>query len=92
MSKKEWGNITWILFHSIAECIQEDNFQLVKQPIIELITIICSNLPCPDCSQHATSLLKQSLIQNISCKLHLKEFLRQFHNKVNIRLNKPIFT
>jgi hypothetical protein len=92
MSKKEWGNITWTLFHSIGESIKEDSFLVVKDTIIDLIKIICSNLPCPDCSEHAKILLQKSLINNMQSKLHLQEFLRQFHNKVNVRLNKETFT
>ena len=92
MSKKEWGNITWILFHSIAEKIQDDKFLLIKQEVIDIITGICRHLPCQDCSEHATNLLNISLINNINDKLQLKEFLRQFHNKVNIKLNKPTYT
>lgn len=92
MSKKEWGNITWTLFHSIGESIKEDSFLVVKDTIIDLIKIICSNLPCPECSDHASKELRRVNINNINDKETFKLFLLEFHNRVNTRLQKPQFT
>lgn len=88
MSKKEWGNITWKFFHTLAEKIDENHFSDIKDKLINIILNTCSNLPCPDCSEHATNILKRSYIKNINNKNHFIEFLRQFHNIVNIKLEK----
>ena len=90
MSQKEWGNITWILFHSLAEKIKDDLFQNVKTVFIEFIKDTCINLPCPICANHATENLFKSRINSISKKSDMIEFLRQFHNLVNKKLEKPI--
>ena len=35
MSSKEWGNITWKLFHTLAEQINESKFQEVRKDTTE---------------------------------------------------------
>ena len=92
MSKQEWGYATWTLFHTLAEKIQEDKFLHKKQDLIDIIFGVATHLPCPDCSEHANKELKQVNIDLIKDKQHLIEFIRQFHNNVNLRLNKKQFT
>jgi hypothetical protein len=89
MSKKEWGNISWILMHSLAQKISEDNFINSKKILIKIIFDICINLPCPDCRDHSVKLLKMSNINKISTKKDLISFLCEFHNIVNRKLKKP---
>lgn len=89
MSKKDWGNISWILMHSLAQKVTENNFINCKQILIKIIFDICNNLPCPDCREHANKLLKTSNIIKISNKKQLISFLWEFHNIVNKKLKKP---
>ena len=90
MSQTFWGPITWMIFHSIAEKIQEDKFMNVKELFITFIKETCYNLPCPVCSSHALEILKQANIAAIHTKAEMIEFLRQFHNIVNLKLEKQI--
>ena len=92
MSQKQWGNVTWILFHSLAEKINENRFSNVKNIFIDFIKDTCKNLPCPICSEHAIQALRQVNFQLINSKADMIEFLRQFHNIVNIRINNPIMS
>ena len=87
-TRKEWGNITWLLFHALAANVSENKFLEVRPILIDIIKGICFNLPCPDCSHDATQILKVAYIENIKTKEHFIEFLRQFHNIVNIKLGK----
>lgn len=89
MSKKDWGNISWILMHSLAQKVTENNFINSRQILIRIIFDICNNLPCPDCRADANKLLKTSNINNISNKKQLISFLCEFHNIVNKKLKKP---
>jgi hypothetical protein len=89
MSKKDWGNISWILMHSLAQKIGENKFLDSKQILIKIIFDICNNLPCPDCREHASKLLKTSNINKISNRKELISFLCEFHNIVNVKLKKP---
>jgi hypothetical protein len=90
MSQNVWGSITWILFHSFAEKINEEHFINIKDRFIAFIKDTCLNLPCPICSSHALEVLKQANFKSINTKADMIEFLRQFHNIVNIKLDKPI--
>ena len=92
MSNKEWGNITWSFFHTLAARIDESKFHKIRNLVIDLIIDTCKHLPCPVCREDATNIINKSYIQNIQTKRHLVEFLRQLHNIVNIKLHKKIFT
>ena len=43
---KEWGNSVWTFFHIIAFRIDENKYHIVKDDIINITKLICSNLPC----------------------------------------------
>ena len=88
MNSQYWGTITWIFFHTLAEKIKDEYFENNKELFINIIIKTCNHLPCPDCSEHATKVLKQAYLNNIKTKKHFIEFLRQFHNIVNIKTNK----
>jgi hypothetical protein len=93
MSNKEWGNITWSLFHNLAARVKEDKFSEVKDKLINIVISTCNNLPCPICMEHASNhILKRAYIGNIKTKEHFIEFLRQMHNIVNIKLHKKNYT
>jgi len=92
MDKKVWGNSIWYLFHTLAEKINPTKFQEQKNNLFEVVKIICSNLPCPDCSDHASKELQRVNINNINDKETFKLFLLEFHNRVNTRLKKQQFT
>ena len=87
-----WGNITWNFFHTLAEKVKEDKFFNIKDELINLVVNTCSNLPCPDCSEHAKGLLKRAYLDRIQTKDDFKQFLRQFHNIVNIKLDKILLS
>ena len=91
MSKKEWGNATWNLFHTLAEKINEEYFLDNKIEFFSIINIICKNLPCPECAEDSNAILKTANLSNINSKQDLQDFFFQFHNKVNAKLKKPIF-
>lgn len=90
MSQKQWGNITWLLFHSLAESVNPYCFNEAKPLILQFVHNTCANLPCPVCSEHAKSTLSKSFINDVRTKADLIEFLRQFHNIVNIETGKPV--
>jgi hypothetical protein len=89
MSNKEWGNATWILFHTLAQQIREDEFIKERTRLINFIRETCAHLPCPKCAADATRIMSRAYIDRIETKDDLIEFLRQFHNIVNTKLNKP---
>ena len=90
MSKSEWGNVTWILFHSIIEKIKDDTPNQTIKMLFENIKLICNNLPCPYCRDHATSYLNNYNKYNFDTKEKLKFFFFTFHNNINIKLKKKV--
>ena len=88
MSPNVWGPPIWTLFHCLAEKIKEEDFPTIGPQVFSYIKQICQNLPCPDCTQHATSFLKKITPESVNTKQKLQTFLCIFHNSVNKRKNK----
>ena len=91
MSKKQWGNACWYMFHTLAEKIKPQYVGDI-QIILKLIINVCYNLPCPICSHHARNNIAAFPIINIVTKDQLKQYLCNLHNKVNSQLNKSHMT
>ena len=91
MSPSEWGPPTWTLFHTIAEKMNEEAFPVLMPQFIFFLKRICSVLPCPECSQHATQFWKNINVAGIKTKTDMKNMLFLFHNIVNKRKGKPLF-
>ena len=91
MSPNEWGPPIWTLFHTLAEKIKEEHFQKITPELFFFIKRICSSLPCPECSQHATQFLSRIRVNEIKTKIDLRNLLYIFHNIVNRRKQKPLF-
>jgi hypothetical protein len=91
-TKKEWGNATWYLFHTLSCKIKDEHFDELKDDLLNICSRICANLPCPDCSEHATTVMKNLNRKNIKTKKDLQMFFFDFHNSVNRRTKKSIYT
>jgi len=86
-----WGPPIWTLFHTLIEKIKEDYFNILYMELFNHIKRICSYLPCPECSQHATLFLSKVKPEHISNKNDFKNMLYVFHNKVNLRKQKKLY-
>ena len=86
-----WGEPTWFLFHTLAEKVKNENFVFIRKELLNLIYSICSNLPCPICTNHATTYLNSVNFNSIQTKQQLKDLLFVFHNEVNTRKGHPFF-
>jgi hypothetical protein len=92
MSINKWGPAVWLLFHTMVEKIKEPDNTRLSRELFYQIKNICKFLPCPDCASHATSNLANVNISRINSKSDLKQLLFIFHNSVNIRKKKALFT
>jgi len=90
--KVAWGAPTWFLLHTISCKVYEDQFAAISNDILKLIYMICTNLPCPDCANHAKIYLDGINFNTIQTKEDLKKMLFNFHNTVNQRKGYPIFS
>lgn len=89
-SRGYWGNPTWLLFHTIAEKIDNTYYTNNYMVIWRFINDICQTLPCPFCKTHAVNYLKTVNIINIKSKEGLKKVLFDFHNHANRNSSKKI--
>ena len=92
MKNISWGNPTWTFLHTFVSKINKNNFNENKHDMIDIIISICSNLPCPECSNHAIEFLNTVYFKNVTKKEDLIEILYVFHNQVNKNLRKPEFS
>ena len=91
-SKEIWGNNIWCLFHSLAHKIREEKFEVHKNNLIFIVKTICNTLPCPECSKDASAMLNKVDFNTIKTKHDFKMFLFNFHNAINAKLNKSLFS
>jgi len=86
-----WGPPTWLYLHTMAEKVKETSFKEIRADMFRIIHLICTNLPCPMCSNHAKEYFSKVNIQSIQTKDDMKKFLFVFHNSVNTRKNLKLF-
>lgn len=86
-----WGEPIWFLFHTLAHKVKDESFIKIKSELLNIIFLICTNLPCPDCATHATRYLQGINFDAIITKDQLKDMLFNFHNSVNMKKGVPIF-
>ena len=71
--------------------LKDELFPNVREELLNLIYTICVNLPCPDCSNHATQYLNSIHFKRIQSKQELKEMLFVFHNTINKKKGFTLF-
>lgn len=91
VEKQIWGNLCWFLFHSSAYKLKEDRIDLIPS-LIYIFLNICNNLPCPDCREQSKRILSRINFRQIKTKESLVKFLFEYHNIVNKKLKKPIYS
>ena len=91
MKKNEWGPCVWKVLHTLTIKIKDECFEGQRKRLVEMIQLICNNLPCPICSSHATTYLKKHRFSQIKTKEQLIQCIFEMHNDVNKRLKKKPF-
>jgi hypothetical protein len=91
LKKMKWGEPTWFLFHTLAQKVKEETFSAIKDELFNNIILICGNLPCPACANHALEYIKKIQPASIRTKQDLKNLLFVFHNEVNKRKGFALF-
>tara|TARA_B100000900_G_scaffold408871_1_gene423839 strand:+ start:1578 stop:2168 length:591 start_codon:yes stop_codon:yes gene_type:complete len=90
-SKMVWGKHIWLFLHGISQKVKPEYFSSIKGELIHYIKLICANLPCPDCSNHATQYLNKLDVSKIITREDLVLYMYTFHNDVNIKKGYPLF-
>jgi len=89
--KVKWGEPTWFLLHTLSVKVKESEFKNIRMDLLNRIYAICTNLPCPDCSNHAKIYLDNINFNTIQTKEDLKILLFVFHNEVNKKKGYSLF-
>ena len=92
VAKSVWGPAVWYLFHTLAFKIKNDKFNEMKNSLLDFFVLISANLPCPECTEHAQQETRNLDKSKITNKKELCTYFFNFHNKVNARTKKKIFT
>jgi hypothetical protein len=87
-----WGIPTWMFFHTLLAKINPEKYPSIRVELLQHITSICNILPCPTCSEHATAFMSKIKIHMLPTLDHFKKLMFDFHNFVNKRLEKQIYT
>lgn len=87
----KWGEPTWNMFHTLAEKIKPEYYEIYRAEILDIINMVCNTLPCPICANHAVQHMKTIQEHKILTKADLQHVLWEFHNIVNERKGNPFF-
>lgn len=89
----EWGSSYWKMLHFSAAGYPINPNASVQNTMKTFIQSIPVLLPCQNCKDHAFEYVKSSNLDKIvSSRMELFTFFFDFHNAVNKRLNKPLFS
>ena len=86
-----WGEAVWNLLHTLSVKVKESEFSRIRVELLSNIYGICTNLPCPECSNHAKTYLDGINFNTIQTKIDLIRMLHTFHNSVNQRKGYPFY-
>lgn len=90
-----FGPPLWLTLHNAAAHYPENPSPIMISQMMNYIKGLPAVLPCEACKEHATAHIQANLsnLPDIcSCRNKLEEFFVTFHNYVNKKYNKPIFT
>jgi hypothetical protein len=91
MKPEIWGPPIWLFIHALASKIKDEMYVSIGYQLFNIIKRITAFLPCPHCSQHATSFLSSITPNTIKTKQDLIRVLYLFHNSVNVRKGKTLY-
>lgn len=92
MKPEIWGPPIWLFIHSLASKLKHEMYGNIGGQLFNMIKRITAYLPCPDCSRHAVSFLSGINSTTIKTKEDLIRVLYLFHNSVNVRKNKSLYS
>jgi hypothetical protein len=94
-SPNVWGPPLWFTFHNSSNKYPKNPSKLVRERMKHVIIGIPVLLPCALCKEHATAFIESHLTNLddiVSTRDKLFNFFVDFHNQVNKRYGKKIYT
>jgi hypothetical protein len=87
-----WGPACWLFFHTLLAKIKPEEFLNIRDSLMSQLQAICSNLPCPSCSNHSRQFFQRQGSLQFKTKDEMIGFFWFFHNYVNAKKRKPSFS
>lgn len=95
-SKHHWGPFLWGLIHttSIIDFETPEVQRRITLQALDTLRSVANCIPCKGCSNHYLEYVNRFLEQeqDLYKRMRLFEYMVEFHNQVNHRLNKPEIT
>lgn len=86
-----WGPQQWALLHLMAELYPIEPSEKRQGQMKGFLDNLCPNLPCGGCALHCQEYMKEHP-PDVSSRNNLFMYLVDFHNAVNTRLGKRVFS
>ena len=91
MSKRDWGNATWALIHTLAAKTRPGSQEEIRAAF-DIIATAATHLPCPECTSHARAAIAELAARHPPRSPHdIQTLFWHMHNMANHRLNKEHF-
>lgn len=87
MNQNIWGPGTWLLLHSISFNYTKNK----KTEVLTFLNALSDILPCRYCRVSMKKHMKK-LPPNLNSRRDFVTWMIDFHNLVNVSLNKPVIT
>ena len=86
-----WGRATWLFLHLMVYMYPQTPSETRKTQMDNLLKGVFGNIYCGICYNHAQTYIGDHPYP-LNSKTSLYSWLNDFHNAVNTRLGKPVFT
>lgn len=89
-SRQELGRGTWSLLHIMAAAYPPNPTPQTIQEHKLFFQLLPRIYPCPDCRQHMRKMFHE-LPPRLNTQQEFVQWICEAHNRVNVRLGKPVF-
>lgn len=88
--RAELGSSSWSLLHSLAAYYPDKPSHSQQEDAKQFITLFSRLYPCSDCAEDLRADLV-TLPPRVSSATEFSTWMCELHNKVNLKLGKPVF-
>jgi hypothetical protein len=87
-----WGPHVWRFFHTLIEKIKPEKYNLIHEILFLYFKNFCYKLACPECRYHSSIYINNLSKDNIKTKEEFIKVIFNFHNDINKKKNKSLFS
>lgn len=88
-----WGPSAWTFLHAVSFAYPEEPTEEHKRAALNLFESLKFLLPCGECCSHYCTVFdKDAFLRALENRDKFSKWVVDFHNSVNLRLRKPVFS